>query len=350
MDRFPTSSRPQLTRRSIGALLAASCVPWSATIAQTLAARAHERDLGVIRGLLQQSEADIDLAVAKVTIDHLIDPTIDAAATLANLNAMARALKALLPIVASKRLTLDALRYHVYQASPWNGNRPFRYDLDDPFGTNIQNKLLSTYLASRKGNCVSMPFLFIILGQKLGVDLTAATAPNHIFVKYRDEGGTQYYLEATSGAGFARDVWIRQQFPMSDESLASGIYMRALTKKETVALMAGTLLEYYGQQEDPQLQDQRIALANIVLEYSPRDIEAILHLRAAILWMTNLIIDQHSYPNIMPADKRKQIAQAQAVVGGLFGRAYNLGWRPPGQAAEAAYRQTITRERAAQQK
>ncbi len=34
-----------------------------------------------------------------------------------------------------------------------------------------------------------MPFLFIILGQKLGLDVTASTAPEHVFVKYRDDMG-----------------------------------------------------------------------------------------------------------------------------------------------------------------
>ena len=190
----------------------------------------------------------------------MIDPSIDTAATLSQLDAMAQGIKVMLPAGASSRLTMDALRFHLYQPSPWNGNRPFQYDLDDPFGANVRNKLLPTYLATRKGNCVSMPLLFIILGQKLGIDVTASTAPNHVFVKYRDADGKLYNLETTSGAGFTRDVWMRQQFPMTDEALASGIYMRPLTKKETVVVMVDTLLESYAKQG---LHEQRIAMAKL---------------------------------------------------------------------------------------
>lgn len=134
----------------------------------------------------------------------MIDPRIDVAGNLKRLDAMAEEVKALLPAKPSSRDKLEALRTHLYRAGPWNGHQPFRYDLDDPFGRDVRNKLLPTYLSTRKGNCVSMPLLFIILGQKIGLDVTAANAPEHVFVKYRDEAGALYNLEATSGAGFAR--------------------------------------------------------------------------------------------------------------------------------------------------
>jgi len=47
-----------------------------------------------------------------------------------------------------------------------------------------------------------------------------------------------------------------------------------LTKKETVAIMVGTLLEFYDRQG---MQDQRIALAKVAMEYSPKDVSLILH-------------------------------------------------------------------------
>jgi len=337
-----------MTLRSIGALLGAACVAL-ATVGPVQAqpsARSRDSDLATVGEILQSPEADIDLAKAKVTIDRLIDPSIDAAATLAQLDGMAKGLKAVLPAGVSKRLTMDALRYHLYKASPWNDNRPFQYDLDDPFGANVRNKLLSTYLATRKGNCVSMPLLFIILGQKLGIDVTASTAPNHVFVKYRDDDGTLHNLETTSGAGFTRDVWMRQQFPMSDEALASGIYMRALTKKETVVVMVGTLLEFYGQQG---LQQQRIAMAKLALEHDPKHVSAILHQHSAYLWFMNLIINQHLTPDDMPANRRAQVMRLQANMKALYEQAYALGWRPLDEASEEQYRKTIMRARASQQ-
>ena len=52
---------------------------------------------------------------------------------------------------------LKAPRQVIYEAGTWNTNRPFVYDHDDPYGHDLRNKLLATYLDTRRGNCGSMP-------------------------------------------------------------------------------------------------------------------------------------------------------------------------------------------------
>jgi len=69
-----------------------------------------------------------------------------------------------------------------------------------------------------------MPFLFIILGDKLGIDVTASTAPLHVFVKFTDTDGKTYSLETTSGANFSRDAWYREQMPMTNQAIDNGVY------------------------------------------------------------------------------------------------------------------------------
>lgn len=315
------------------------------SVGATPATHVLEAHLEAVRRILQLPESEIDLAKAKLTIDHLIDPSLDVGATIAQLDALASSLRSMLPNAAPKRLILDALRYHMHTASPWNEQRPFQYDLDDPFGANVRNKLLPTYLATRKGNCVSMPLLFVILGQRLGLDVTVATAPNHVFVKYRDEEGKLLSLETTSGAGFARDAWIRQQFPLSDEAIASGAYMRPLTRKETVVVMVGTLLEFYAERN---MQEQRLAMAKLSLEYDPTNIAALLHQYSAHLWKMNWLVNQFPTPNDMPASQRTQVMHLRQTLKQLHEHALALGWRPPTQAAAEAYREAIRRARVAQ--
>ena len=53
---------------------------------------------------------------------------------------------------------------------------------------------MSNYLATKLGNCVSMPALFVIIGRKIGIDVTLSLAPEHMFVKFRDESGV--YINA----------------------------------------------------------------------------------------------------------------------------------------------------------
>jgi regulator of sirC expression with transglutaminase-like and TPR domain len=326
--------------------LPAAAVAVSPVRAETVAT-AQDANLHALRAILELPDERIDLAETILTIGRMIDPSINVAANLERLDDMTDDILARLPANPSSGDKLAALRSYLYQAGPWNDYRPFRYDLDDPFGRNIQNKLLPTYLATRMGNCVSMPFLFIVLGRKLGIDVTAATAPEHVFVKYRDETGNLHNLEATSGAGFARDAWMRQQMPMTDQALANGIYMRPLGKKETVVVMMGTLLEFYGQQG---LQERRIALANLALEYHPKDVMAMLQKGNAYYRLIKRdFIDKYSNPEDIPAEERAYFAELSRNNILWFDRAEALGWREPSQAANADYLNAVNGVKNAQQ-
>lgn len=306
--------------------------------AQRLASQ-PDTHYAAIERMLTAPERDIDLVKAKLAIDQMIDPSIDVEAISTQIDTMAKGLRDLLPAGAHPGLKLEALRHHIYKPTAWNGGRPFEYDLNDPYGENVRNKLLATYLRTRKGNCVSMPLLFILLGQKLGLDVTASNAPNHVFVQWRDVDGKLYNLETTSGAGFARDAWMRQQFDMTDESLKSGIYMQPLSKKETVALMAGTLLEFYGKQNH---QMQRRLLAALLLQHSPKNVAAILHEREAVLAMWNQeFVRKYPTPGDIPQDKQARFLELSAQIQALENQAFKLGWRPPGEAREKQYREIV---------
>lgn len=227
-------------------------------------------DLAQIRSILTRPSEEIDLARTKLTVDKLVNPAIDIDATIRQIDAMVAKIRAMPELGATPTSKAIALQRFIYAAGAWNDNRPFEYDLDDPLGANPHNKLLTTYLSSRKGNCVTMPFLFIILGQRLGIDVTASTAPNHLLVKFRNELGIWINLEATSGANPAREVWIRQQSPtITDRAMENGIYLQPLTKKETAAVMAGLLAEHYFKREQYQ---RAIAAADLLLEYYAKDV------------------------------------------------------------------------------
>jgi regulator of sirC expression with transglutaminase-like and TPR domain len=291
-----------------------------------------------IRTLLSTPEAQLDLAKAKLTLDHMIDPGIDVASTLKQLDIMAGQAKALVPPNANKRETLHALQVYLYVAGPWNNQQPFQYDLEDPLGQNIRNKLLTTYLAKRKGNCVSMPMLFIILGQKLGLDVTAAKAPLHIFVKFRDEQGQMINVEATTG-GFKQDASYQQDFPMTKEAIASGIYMRRLGKRGTVVAMAETLQQYYGQLG---LQERRIAIGEILLKADSKDVTTMLNMGSAYYKLLQKhFLSKYPTPNAIPLEERPYYEELGRNNQLWFNKAEALGWRQQSKAEDDKYLRTI---------
>lgn len=219
-----------------------------------------------VRSVLSLPEAEIDYARAKVALDAIVDPGIDKDATLDELDHMAdRALRMAGPSPTEADL-LNALRVLIYRAGPWNGNRPFDYDHAN--FKDIRLKLIAHYLETRRGNCVSMPILFLILADKLGIQMSLAFAPSHFFLRHRDRQGRITNLEATSGADPARDLWIRESRGVTDRAVASGFQMRALSRREGVAAMAHTVVE--AMMESARYRET-LALTDLIIRCNPRD-------------------------------------------------------------------------------
>lgn len=179
----------------------------------------------------------------KLAVDHWIDPTSDPRAVKALIDGLAKQLAPMLDGASDDHAKLKVLRRFLYEPGPWNGNRIFAYDHSDPMGRKPGNKLLRRYVETRLGNCVTMPMLVTILGRRIGLSMTLAVAPFHVFVKFTDEQGREWNLEATSGAGYTRDEWYRQNLPMTDAAMAKGTYLRALRDEEAAALVVSYRLE-----------------------------------------------------------------------------------------------------------
>lgn len=111
-----------------------------------------------------------------------------------------------------------------------------------------------------------MPMLLMILGRRIGLRMTLALAPLHVFVKYTDDRGRVWNLEATSGGGFTRDVWYRHKFSMTEAAVAKGTYLRSLPEDETAAVMASSLVEYLVKEKRPE---EAIEAANVILRHYP---------------------------------------------------------------------------------
>lgn len=308
-------------------------------------AAASPKQLTPLQQQLQLPESQIDLVTAKLAIDKLIDPKLDTAATIKQIDALADRIKARLPASATNQAKMEILVTSLAQPGPWNDYRPFRYDLDDPFGQIIRNKLLSTYLETRKGNCVSMPVLLVILGHKLGLEMTLATAPEHVLTKFKADNGQWVNIEATS-FGTKQNAGYQQEMSISPRAMITGIYLRPLGRKESVGVMASTLMEYYGQEGR---QNERIAVADLVLEANPTDVVAMLQKgNAYYLLLKQRYIARYPSPDQIPAAERADFNQLGRSNMEWFAKAESLGWVEPSQRQNADYLQHIQRANAQQ--
>ncbi len=285
--------------------------------------RAEPVPAEVVRAFLSQREPRLDFLEAAVTFDRLIDRNSDGSATrilVARLEDAARQMAGPKPSDAYK---LAAVRKVIHVSGLWNHNRPFTYDLADPLGEKVKSKMLSTYLRTRKGNCVSMPVLFLIVADRIGLKVRLAAAPLHLFVRYTDPAGADHNLEATSGGHEARTEWYRTNLPMSDRAVQSGIYMRTLSKRETIAAMATSVQDFLMAEGRYQ---EAAAVADAILAVSPRDAYAMVKKGSAMGGI--LQAEFHGkYPNpaLIPPALRSRYAVLAAANDKAFRDAEALG-------------------------
>lgn len=122
---------------------------------------------------------------------------------------------------------------------------PFSYDFKDVFGHQDKaNLFVSKLLKTRKGNCQSLPYLYKILAEELGVGANLALAPNHVYIKHNSERHGWYNTELTSGI-FPNDAWIMASGFVHVDAITNGVYMKALDNKGSIALLLVDLAENY---------------------------------------------------------------------------------------------------------
>ncbi|WP_312900743.1 hypothetical protein [Chryseobacterium taichungense] len=123
--------------------------------------------------------------------------------------------------------------------------KPFNYDFEDVFGhKDISNLFVSKLLLTKKGNCNSMPYLYKILAEELGVDVNLALAPNHVYIKHRIKTVGWYNTELTSGI-FPEDGWLMASGYIHLDAIKNGVFMKALNNKESLALCLFDLAQAY---------------------------------------------------------------------------------------------------------
>lgn len=277
------------------------------------------------RDIFERAEADFDIARVKFEIDRLIDPTVNVNQGLARIDRMVADIEGMVPRNADSWEKVETLRKFIYQSGSWNNHRAFAYDMSDPLGETIQNKMMTDYFEDRQGNCVTMPFLFIILGQRIGLDVWPALAPLHVLVKFRDDRGQVYNLEATSGGGPARDSHYNQLGPITPLALRNQVYLSPLDERETLAVIGVVVMEYLLKQG---LYESAIEVGDLLLEYHPTYAYVMVKKGSGYY---NLVRTEfiEKYPNssAVPVDLRDRYAYLGSQNRAMFQQAEALGWR-----------------------
>ena len=153
-------------------------------------------------------------------------------------------------------------------------HNPLKYDFNDPLGrVDYRNKLVTKLLNTGKGQCRTMPLLYLILALEVGAKASIAYSPMHSYNAFPDNENNYYNFECTSG-GFTSSSFIMASGFVRKEAIKSGVYMVPTTTQETVA----NLLHDLGDQQEFTIQginDFQLKCDKRTLEVFPNDIMAL---------------------------------------------------------------------------
>ena len=118
------------------------------------------------------------------------------------------------------------------------------------FGNSKDSFLHGMIDSDNGGTCASMPVMYAAVGRRLGYPIKLACAKEHMFCRW--ESPTErlnFDGSCNGGIDFPADDYYRQwPFPISDEEVAAGQYLRSLTPQQELAaflLNRGTCLQVH---------------------------------------------------------------------------------------------------------
>jgi hypothetical protein len=224
---------------------------------------------------------------------------------------------------------------------------PFKYDFNDFRGEQDYTKMFTIkLLGTGKGQCHSMPLLYLMIAEQLGAKAWLSLAPQHSFIQFVDRNGNLMNFETTNG-NLVSTHWLYQSGYINANALKERTYLDTLSQRQLYAqCMADLLLGYlkkFGYDDFAEQIRQRI------MQLNPNN-------------MTALIVDTETKKRVAmqkilaagkpPEEKLSQYPEAyQAFLAmqDAFDRVDALGYQDMPKEAYQAWLKSIEQEKKKQE-
>lgn len=292
--------------------------------------------------LVKAKEENLDIGLWALIIAKEFDPSVEVQKNFERLDDMVAEINLMLAGRTNDIGKFLATRMYIYEAGIWNTDNPFLYDLDDPLGERLENQLLSTYLNTRLGNCVSMPTLFLALMERVdpNVPFAGVSAPLHLFCRLRNrQTGDIWNVEATNGGSPARNQWYIEQANIPQTAIDSGLYLKALSKREFLAELINILIRKERKRGNYQ---KALNYTELVLQLYPNSATALVHKGALLAWLGYKIL-QKAKKEHRPVTKNEsdKLSEYSKESERFIGQAQALGWQPETSEQQEKYLQMV---------
>ena len=205
---------------------------------------------------------ELSFATFKADLDNLVKMGQSLAGASGNLAAR---------FMALQQLMTDTVRVS-YAGKVVSNHLPYRYDFNDFWGKQDYSKMFVTkLLRTNSGQCHSLPLLYKMLADQLGVQARISMAPNHSYIQVVGPDGDLYSYETTNGH-FTTDAFYMTSGYVKTPALKARAYLDTLTLHQTIAYQVTDLAlgyaHYYGDDEFTE------KCADLAMKHYPQSIQA----------------------------------------------------------------------------
>ncbi len=191
-----------------------------------------------IEEILKLPEEKIDVGIASLVLAKEFYPEMNVDSFLHAFDSLASRFNKIFGEYTDPDQRIRALNTFLYKPGAWNKGGIFSYDNDDLEAKELNNRFINGYITTKKGSCITMPLLYVILGERLNWPIYPVLTPKHFFLRYIPEKqipGFQKNIEATNGGSYVSDEQYQEDFQIPEKAIKNGVYLRTLTKKEYLA-------------------------------------------------------------------------------------------------------------------
>ncbi len=217
-------------------------------------------------GSLALPEAEFDLALSLLLFaDRYGSENVDVEGWLTVLDAWADKLAFQLHGVRGENARIYVLRSFIHD------QLGFAFDHQDASGLNPENLFFDRVLARKRGYCVTLSMVYLVLAERVGIKLAAVRLPRH-FAVMSEEKEKEQIIETTKGGRPRSYVELYSSYTFAREAVEKhGVYLTKLNRESIFSTLFNNL---GGLAALANYHDAALEAFNQAIELSPKNLEA----------------------------------------------------------------------------
>lgn len=202
---------------------------------------------------------------------------------------------------------------------------PFGYDFEDYNGKNDWSKMfVDKLLKTGKGQCHSLPLLYLILAEETNTKAWLTLSPEHSFIQFCENNGkTWYNFETTNGNSVTTD-WLMESGYISSEAVKNRIYLDTLSKEGLISTLLADLA--MGYVEKMGYDDFVHSMVGTIEAIYPKNIQGHLFKADIMTIITQQLVKKYGSPSIETISKFPELDRQFKALTAQYDKIDNLGY------------------------